>query len=631
MGSSRLPRRSATARLTVSMTAGTLGLAMAALLTPPGAAMASGPTPYLYVGGGTCSDTGAGTTSLPFCTIAKAGKVALSGQTVVVAAGTYTDEVFPWHSGTAAAPITFQPSPGASVSILGARHGFTISNQSWITVSGFTISGSTGSGIYVYNATGVTLSNNTVRGSGQRVSGSSQYGMYLNSMTNSVVTNNLVTDNSASGIYLTNQATGNLITGNESSFNAYGYVRNAVGIDLRAPANIVEGNRVHDNEDSGIQSYPGGDSNVIVNNLAYHNKGFTTTTLSNCSAPPTGVTTGCITGDHGIDNYAVTGSSIVGNDVYDNASAGINLEGLPPGTPSGFVIANNIAVDNASTCPDGAGGTVKCPRSRGNIRVDSTSQLGTTLDHDLVALVAPVIAGSTATMMVWGSTSYTSLAAFAAASGQDGNGLQSDPLWTAPTSGDFTLGAGSAAIDSADSGAPGQRDHDVTGLPRVDDPATVDSGVGVRSYDDRGALEFRPPTGAPAAKSSGPALGAPSRSVPSVKAPSAPRPTPPGSSRAKVSTAPAPTQCPSVRSLLTNVDTATTSTTSPASITGLRGRAASLARAQLSDDAREQLQNVTDDLAAYRSAVVVPSATIRSDVRTMVRGHLASLRQMCGR
>ncbi len=601
-----------------------LGLAMAALVTPAGPAIAASPPPYLYVGGGTCSDTGAGTQTLPFCTIAKAGKVAVSGQTVLVASGTYSDEVFPWHSGSPGAPITFQPSAGATVSIVGPRHGFTISNQSWITVSGFTISDTTSNGIYVYNATGVTLSNDTVRGSGKRVSGSTAYGMYLNSLTNSVVARNLVTDNSASGIYLTNGATGNLITGNESSFNAYGYVRNAVGIDLRSPGNVVSGNQVHDNEDSGIQSYPGGDDNVIVDNLAYHNKGFTTAHLSNCSAPPTGNTAGCITGDHGIDDFAVTGSRIIGNDVYDNVAAGINLEGLPSGTPSGFVIANNIAVDNASSCPNGAGGTVKCPRTRGNVRVDGTSQLGTSLDDDLVALVAPPIAGSTATMMVWGGASYTSMAAFAAASGQEAHGLQGNPLWTAPEAGDFTLQEGSAAIDSADSDAPGESSLDAAGLPRVNDPATVDTGMGARSYDDRGAYEFQPPGANP-----GPPAGLATPSALAGGALNA-RSTPVAPSTT-ASAAPAPTSCPLVRSLVSTVDSATNSAVGPTALGALRGRSSALARSRVSDDVREKAQNLTDDLAAYRAAVVVSSTTRRGDVRTMIRDDLTSLRQTCGR
>jgi parallel beta-helix repeat protein len=312
--------------------------------------------------------------------------------------------------------------------------------------------------------------------------------MYLNSMTNSVVAGNLVTNNSASGIFLTNGSTGNQISGNEISWNAYGYVRNAVGIDLRAPGNLVSGNRVHDNEDTGIQSYPGGDRNTIVNNVSYHNKGFTTTAVSNCSPPGTGNTAGCITGDHGIDNYGVTGSSVVGNTVYDNVSAGINVEGVPSGTPSGFTLANNISVDNAAACPDGTGGTVKCPRTRGNIRIDATSQIGTSLDYDLVKLSV------SGTMMVWGSTSYTSMAAFQAASGQEPHALQSDPRWTSPSHGDFTLQAGSPAIDSANSSAPGQTTLDAASRPRVDDPATINSGIGVRGYDDRGPYEYQPST-----------------------------------------------------------------------------------------------------------------------------------------
>ncbi|WP_083706981.1 right-handed parallel beta-helix repeat-containing protein [Intrasporangium flavum] len=474
------------ARGKVAFATGVLGVALglAALPLDP----AEGAVTTLYVGGAGCSDAGTGTASVPYCTIAKAAKVAVAGQTVLVSSGTYADEVFPWHSGTSGSPIVFRPAPGASVTISGAKHGFTISNQSWITVSGFTIQGSPRDGIYVYNATGVTLTGNTVRTSGLRVSGSTAYGMYLNAMTGSSVSGNLVTDNSASGIFLTNGSTGNQLVGNEISWNAYGYVRNAVGIDLRAPGNLVKGNRVHDNEDSGIQSYPGGDGNTIVDNVSYHNMGFTSTVQSNCSHPPTGNTDGCLTGDHGIDDFGVTGSSVVGNTVYGNVSAGINLEGVASGTPTGFTIADNVAVDNAIGCPDGAGGTFKCPRTRGNIRVDATSQLGTTVDSDLVNL------STAGTMLVWGSTSYTSLSAFQAASGQEDRGLQADPRLTNPAGGDLTLQAGSPAIDSADSSAPGQPATDAAGRPRVDDPATADTGIGVRTYDDRGAYEYQPTT-----------------------------------------------------------------------------------------------------------------------------------------
>lgn len=461
-----------------------VALTVPAAMAMEGAAAAAA---ILYVGGPTCSDSGTGTATTPYCTIAKAAKMAVAGQTVVVAAGTYVDEVFPWRSGTPTAPITFRPADGARVVISGPRHGFTVSNQSWISVSGFEIDDTTGSGIYVYNATGVTLSGNTIRRSGTRVQGSSQYGMYLNSMSSSRVAGNLVTDNSASGIYVTNASTNLTIAGNEVSWNAYGYVRNAVGIDLRSGPNLVKDNRVHDNEDSGIQLYPGGDSNTVVDNLIYHNKGFTSVQLSNCNHPPTGAVDGCITGDHGVDNYGVTGSTIVGNTVVDNVAAGINVEGDAAGTPTGIALANNVAVDNAVACPDGAGGAVKCPRTRGNLRVDATSQTGTSLDFDLLW-----VSGTGETQAVWGTTSYKTLATFRAASGTEARGLESDPLFVARDQADLRLRSGSPAIDSANSAALGQQTADATGAPRVDDPATPDTGLGPRTYDDRGALEHRP-------------------------------------------------------------------------------------------------------------------------------------------
>src|SRR5207247_2707961 len=56
--------------------------------------------------------------------------------------------------------------------------------------------------------------------------------------------------------------------------------------------------------------------------------------------------------------------------------------------------------------------------------------------------------------------------------------------------GDLHLTAGSPATDSANSGASGQPSTDAEESPRLDDPATPNSGVGPRAFDDRGAYEF---------------------------------------------------------------------------------------------------------------------------------------------
>ena len=59
------------------------------------------------------------------------------------------------------------------------------------------------------------------------------------------------------------------------------------------------------------------------------------------------------------------------------------------------------------------------------------------------------------------------------------------------TTGDYHLNSGSPAIDSAYSDAPSQPLYDIEGNGRVNDPATPDTGAGVRTFDDRGAYEFQ--------------------------------------------------------------------------------------------------------------------------------------------
>jgi hypothetical protein len=56
----------------------------------------------------------------------------------------------------------------------------------------------------------------------------------------------------------------------------------------------------------------------------------------------------------------------------------------------------------------------------------------------------------------------------------------------------FHLAARSPAIDSASSRVRSQPGADINGTRRTDDPATPNTGVGPRQYDDRGAFEFHP-------------------------------------------------------------------------------------------------------------------------------------------
>jgi parallel beta-helix repeat protein len=454
----------------------TLGLLLVSV--PPAGAAAA----ILYVdkNNPSCTDSGSGTQTVPYCTITKGASVATAGQTVQVAAGTYAEQATVGHSGTAGSPIVLTPAPGAAVTVTGQADAFKVSGKSWITIQGFTVTGTTSYGIYVTSSSSnivisgntvshtasyriyvstsskVTVSGNDVSAAGQRADGYTKYGIKLANSTSSLVSGNVSHDNSEAGIFLDATTNGVEVTGNTTYRNARGYARAAPGIDVRGYANTVDRNVSHDNEDTGLQFYTGSHDNLVVDNLAYHN------------------------GDHGIDDLGSTGQRIISNTVWWNYAAGINVEG----SSTGATIQNNIAVDNGyDTSPCF---TPPCnSRTHSNIRVDSTSTSGATVDSNLVYLTQSGI------MYVWGSTSYSSLAAFKAATGQESHGLQGDPKWVS-TGSDFHLLAGSPAIDSADSGVSGETSTDLEGNGRVDDPATPNIGTGPRTYDDRGAYEFQP-------------------------------------------------------------------------------------------------------------------------------------------
>jgi parallel beta-helix repeat protein len=420
-----------------------------------------------------CSDSGPGTATRPFCTMNRAGEVAVAGDTVLVSSGAYNGPVDIENSGAATAPIVFKPRAGASVTLTANDVGFKVTSETWVTIEGFTVSGTAEDGVYITGSSNVTVRGLTVRDSGEHgiyatsastnlwildndvsLSGepnSSQdaRGITLNGVTDSRIEGNYAHHNTDHGIYLDNRSHRNTVVGNEAAFNARQYSRAAAGIQVRSSSNnLIIGNVTHHNEDGGINFTSGASNNSTVNNRAFAN------------------------GDHGIDVLSSTGQVITGNTVYLNTTSGINVEG----SSTGATLANNISVDNA----------LNSTATRGNIRVDANSTTGTNLNHDLVHLGAPGV------MIVWGSTSYFSLAAFRSATGREPNGIEADPRWPDPDAGNFRLRRTSPAIDSANSGASGQTALDAVGTPRVDDPATANTGAGPRTYDDRGALEYDP-------------------------------------------------------------------------------------------------------------------------------------------
>src|SRR6266511_3676172 len=364
--------------------------ALAAVWAQPAGAVAS----VLYVDNNnpSCSDGGSGTSSVPFCTIGKGASVAAAGQTVQVASGTYSELVTVGHSGSAGSPIVLTAAAGASVTVTGMANGFKVSGKSYITIHGFTVRNTSSYGIYVTGgSSNVTVSGDTVRDT-------TSYGIHVKDSANVHVSGNdvsgagqQVSGYTKYGVKFAN-STSSLVSGNVSHDNS------EAGVFLD---NTSDRNVSHDNEDSGLQFYSGSHDNLVVDNLSYSN------------------------GDHGIDDLNSTGQRIISNTVYKNVTAGINVEGTSPGA----TIENNLAVDNG----------INSPRTKGNIRVDSNSTSRTTVDFNLVYLSV-----SGQVMYVWGSTKYSSLATFQAATGQEAHGVQADPQWVSAGSGNFHLGSGSS-------------------------------------------------------------------------------------------------------------------------------------------------------------------------------------------
>jgi parallel beta-helix repeat protein len=438
---------------------------------------ATGITYYVDNTNASCSNTGSGTTpALPFCTIGKGASVAVAGDIVSVLAGTYAETVSAPRSGSAGLPITFTAAPGVTVSGNGSATvggAFRISSKSYISINGFIVTSTADYGVYVSGSNHITISNNHVSYSGSPVSGSTRAGIYISSTTNSTISGNTSDHNSKHGIHLTNGSNNNLVSNNLTFANAQQWQRDASGIRLDGSNNnTFLQNITYSNEDSGVSNYAGSSGNFFIGNLTYGN------------------------GDHGIDNYNAPNQIIIGNTAEGNHTAGLNFEGDMAGGSSGATLRNNISVDNGINPITG---------QKSNIRVDVLSVPGTTMDYDLVYL-----SGAGTVEIQWNGTNYATLAAFkAAVPGQEVHGLQADPLFVSPVAyatrppavvvGDFHIKSGSPAIDSADADAPSEPLLDLDGNPRVDDPATTNTGAGVRTYDDRGVYEFRPVGGTPTA------------------------------------------------------------------------------------------------------------------------------------
>lgn len=222
-----------------------------------------------------CVDDTAGAAQ-EYSTIQAAVNVARAGDTVLVYDGIYSGFTIS-SSGTSSNPIAIK-AQGSSAVINQANssgEGITISNASYITIEGFTITGMSGYGMATHNASptspmhGLVIRNNTVQNSGST-------NIYMSEVADSLIEGNSASGSAAShGIYLANGGSDNTILRGNRCFNNFknGIHFNgdlSVGGDGLHSGLTVEDNVLYSNTDNGIDA-DGVQDSVFQNNLIYGN------------------------------------------------------------------------------------------------------------------------------------------------------------------------------------------------------------------------------------------------------------------------------------------------------------------------------------------------------------------------
>ena len=429
-------------------------LLLAALLGPAAAGADTGASLYVDQHNLNCSNGGIGTAAQPFCTISAAAAKTAPGTTVLISSGTYAETVKPPVSGTPASPIMYTAAPGASVTVTGSSsssYTFQVAGQSYITLKGLTLNHASGglAAVEVTNSLSshIAIVDNQVT-RGISVDGGSQVSVIGNQVDKiHLGASGLdVEDNTVDGIALYNTGQSRVAGNSIGAGGIYLYGSNADTLT----ANVIQttGKAIDDEYSNNIT--------MVNNRIVVYPSPSTTNT-------------------YGINVLSGTGTQIVSNSIaqftpYD----AVNIQG------ASATLANNV-IDAFHS----VGGAA--------IRVCKGCQAGTTMDYD-------VVHAARGSAISWNGSTYSSLANFTAATGQEAHGSSAPAGFEDPVNGNLSLQPGSPAVDSAltgtlttPAGSTVLPATDAWSGQRVDDAATANTGAGTTSYADRGAYEMRNP------------------------------------------------------------------------------------------------------------------------------------------
>jgi len=329
-------------------------------------------------------------------------------------------------------------NPGATELLVGRRpFGFELPGGRGVRVEGFTVQHADLRGFQIANVRDVVLAGDTVAFSFSQ-------GVLISDAEQVRVERCRIADNGNHGIFLQRTHRSQVLEC-EALRNTRLADPAANGIHLRESSeNLLRGNRVHENQDTGIHIQTESNQNVSVNNLAWDN------------------------GDHGFDVLRAHGTLLIGGTTYGNRNDGVSVEGGATGTRIFNVISHDNGIDT----------------NHYDLFVDSLSTAGFESNDN-------VIWNSTSQRPIrYHSVSYSTVNAFTTATGHDSRSIDADPQFVSPGSGDFRLRSSSPAIDSGNSEVSTLLTEDALGRLRFDVPSRNNVGIGPIPYIDRGALEY---------------------------------------------------------------------------------------------------------------------------------------------